>query len=289
MGRFREADDRQHLGESKQLLAHRWEDSDRSFDAGQSFGSEVAYIRAGGFSQGMGWALAAGDGQAGVSDLSGRGQTEVEGQAEETLPAVAQAGPQGGRLTNGELSHLEEGLSMDSLPPTRRELLKRVLSQIRRDIADAKRVVEYAHDRVFHEKKLPSTQKVLSLSDGSAAYIKKGSRNPVIGYKPQLVRSENGFVTSLIVPQGNAADSIELAPAIGDSIKRTGVISELISTDDGYASAKGRKEVLGMGVKQISISGAKGKKLSTPEDREREAYREARRNRSAVESADVHD
>ena len=27
---------------------------------------------------------------------------------------------------------------------------------------------------------------------------------------PQLVRSENGFVTSLIVPQGNAADSMEL-------------------------------------------------------------------------------
>ena len=101
MGRFREADDRQHLGESKQLLAHRWEDSERSFDAGQSFGSEVACLRAGGFSQGMGWALAGGNGQAGVSDLSGRGQTEVEGQAEETLPAVAQAGPQGGRLTNG--------------------------------------------------------------------------------------------------------------------------------------------------------------------------------------------
>ena len=75
--------------------------SGRSFEAGQSFGSEVACIRAGGFSQGMGWALAAGDGQAGVSDLSGLGQTEVQGQAEQTLPAVAQAGPQGGRLTNG--------------------------------------------------------------------------------------------------------------------------------------------------------------------------------------------
>ena len=106
----------------------------------------------------------------------------------------------------------------------------------------------------------------------------------MIGYKPQLVRSENGFVTSLIVPQGNAADFIELAPAIGDSIKRTGVIAELVSTDDGYASAKGRKEVLSMGVKQISISGAKGKKLTTPEDWESEAYREARRDRSAVES-----
>ena len=31
---------------------------------------------------------------------------------------------------------------MDSLPPTRRELLERALSQIRGDIADAKRVVE---------------------------------------------------------------------------------------------------------------------------------------------------
>ena len=61
------------------------------------------------------------------------------------------------------------------MPPTRRELLERALSQIRGDIADAKRVVEYAHDRVFHEKKLPSTQKVLSLSDGSAAYIKRAA------------------------------------------------------------------------------------------------------------------
>ncbi len=93
--------------------------------------------------------------------------------------------------------------------------------------------------RVFHEKKRSSTEKVLSLSDGSAAYIKKGSRHPVIGYKPQLVRSESGFVTSLLVPQGNAADSIKLVPAIGASIKRTGVVAELVSTDDGYASANG--------------------------------------------------
>jgi hypothetical protein len=124
----------------------------------------------------------------------------------------------------------------------------------------------------------------MSLSDGSAAYIKKGSRNPVIGYKPQLVRSQNGFVTSLLVPQGNAADSIKLVPAICDSIKRTGVIAELVSTDDGYASAKGRDELRDMGVKDISISGAKGKKLTDPDDWDSEEYRDARRNRSAVES-----
>jgi len=183
-----------------------------------------------------------------------------------------------------QLSEFESNLRMESLAPSRRELLTRTLDQIRCDLADAQRVVEYSEDRVFHDKNLPSTEKVLSLSDGSAAYIKKGGRNPVIGYKPQLVRSGNGFVTSLIVPEGNAADSIKLEPAIRDSIRRTGVIATLVSTDDGYASAKGRDDLRAMGVKDISISGAKGKKLTAPDDWESEIYRDARRDRSAVES-----
>ena len=183
-----------------------------------------------------------------------------------------------------EFERLERGLDINTLAPSRRVLLQRVIDQIRNDLSDAQGVIEYASDRVFHEKKRPSTEKVLSLSDGSAAYIKKGSRNPVIGYKPQLVRSENGFVTSLLVPEGNAADSTKLVPAIEDSIKRTGVVADLVSTDDGYASVKGRNTLRGMGVKDISISGAKGKKLTTLEDWESETHRHARRCRSAVES-----
>jgi hypothetical protein len=183
-----------------------------------------------------------------------------------------------------ELQRLEKDLEIARLPPGRREMLKRVLERIRGDLADAKRVAQYAEGRVFHDEKLPSTEKILSLSDGSAAYIKKGGREPVIGYKPQLVRSERGFVTSLLVPEGNAADSINLEPAIRDSIERTGVIAEVVSVDDGYASAKGRGELLGMGVKIVSISGAKGRKLTAPEDWDSAEYRDARRNRSAVES-----
>ncbi len=183
-----------------------------------------------------------------------------------------------------ELNHFKEGLSMDTLAPSRRELLNRILKQISNDITDANRVIKYAEDRVFRNMNYPSTEKILSLSDGSAAYIIKGNRNPVIGYKPQLVRSKNGFVTSLIVPEGNAADSVKLVPAIKDSIKRAGVITELVSTDDGYASKTGRKEVLGLGVKVVSISGAKGKKLTNPDDWDAKVYRDARRNRSAVES-----
>jgi hypothetical protein len=183
------------------------------------------------------------------------------------------------------LKSFNSNLRMETLLPSRRELLTALIKQIQVDLVDAQRVIVYCEDRVFNDQKLPSTQKVLSLSDGSAAYIQKGGRTAVIGYKPQLVRSENGLVTCLLVPEGNAADSINLEPAIRESIRRTGVTADIVSTDDGYASAKGRDEVLSMGVKMISISGSKGKKLTDPEDWESETYRNARANRSAIASA----
>ena len=183
-----------------------------------------------------------------------------------------------------ELKWFKQNTLMEALAPSRRALLQRIIQQIKTDVSDSNKVIKYADDWIFHGKSLPSTEKVLSLSDGSASYIKKGSRNPVIGYKPQLVRSAKGFVASLIVPQGNAADSAELAPAISDSIARTGIIAELVSTDDGYASKAGRDALLVMGIGDVSISGAKGKKLTDKLDWESELYRDARRDRSAVES-----
>jgi hypothetical protein len=212
------------------------------------------------------------------------GKSKSKGKLKKHYRQLLKRGRKAADALAVELNRLENGCPLEGQAPSRRVLLDRVVQQIQSDLSDANRVLEYAHARVFHDQTLPSTEKVLSLSDGSAAYIQKGSRNPVIGYKPQLVRSETGFVTSLIVPQGNAADSSELAPAIFDSMSRTGVVAEWVSTDDGYASAKGRDEVLGMGVKDISISGAKGKKLTNPGDWDSEEYRDARRNRSAVES-----
>ncbi len=58
----------------------------------------------------------------------------------------------------------------------------------------------------------------------------------MIGYKPQLVRSENGFVTSLLVLEGNAADSAMLVKSITDAFTRTGVIANSVSSaKDGFA------------------------------------------------------
>jgi len=93
-----------------------------------------------------------------------------------------------------------------------------------------------------------------------------------------------GFVTSLIVPEGNATDSGKLVPATLDSTSRTGIIPGTVSTDDGYASKAGVAELLEMGIKIVSISGAKGKKLTSAENWSSPVYQNARNDRSSVES-----
>ncbi len=183
-----------------------------------------------------------------------------------------------------QLAAFEQKIDLRSFCPSKRKRLQWVIDQMKSDLSDAKLVITYAGERVLEGKSRPSKEKILSLSDGSAAYIQKGGRTAVIGYKPQLVRSENGFVTSLIVPEGNAADSGQLVPALVESMERTGVIAALVSTDDGYASKAGRDELLEMGVKDVSISGSKGKRLTDDEEWESERYQTARNDRSAVES-----
>ena len=52
----------------------------------------------------------------------------------------------------------------------------------------------------------------------------------------------------------------------------------------GTALEQGREEVLGLGLKVVSISGAKGKKIIEAQKWKSQPYRQARAERSAMES-----
>ena len=125
-------------------------------------------------------------------------------------------------------------------------------------------------------------EKIVSLSDSDASFIVKGGWNSVVGYRPQLARSGSGFVTALMLPLGNAADSPHLVPMRKQQITNTGVIPSMASVDDGYSSQQGREE--GLGVKVVSIGGAKGKKIIEAQQWKSQPYRQARAERSAIES-----
>ncbi len=119
--------------------------------------------------------------------------------------------------------------------PEKRMALDILWDKIEQDLQDADYVMNYAELRTEKGVNLPTREKILSTSDRDAAYIQKGQRIPVIGYKPQIARSGNGFICGLITPRGNASDSEMLIPVVNHVIKTTNVIPSLVSVDDGYA------------------------------------------------------
>ena len=191
----------------------------------------------------------------------------------------------GGNLLGQQRAALAAFTSQASgLPPSRREVCEAALAQIGEDLNAMASVMEQSHDRIEEGRKTKARERIVSLSDMSAAIIVKGAREPLLGYKAQLARSRGGLVTTVLVESGNPADAVMLQPLISRSVELTGVIPRSVSADDGYTSAENLGALERLGVKEVSFSGAKGKKLLGEELWDDPHYREHRRMRSSVES-----
>ena len=186
-------------------------------------------------------------------------------------------------LTRTLESRLPGSEKTDRLPSVSLAL-NEILGVMEDDLLALSAVLYYSEERIFNGVVLPSPLKILSISDSSAAFIKKGQRESVIGYKPQLCRSAKGFVTALILEKGNISDSENLSPLVVRHKANTGVTPKLVSTDSGYASKKGYLDCISLGVEDVCIGGSKGKALLPEELWLSEKYVSGRRMRSAVES-----
>lgn len=185
-----------------------------------------------------------------------------------------------------EFDRLETAVLTTSLPPSRRQMLEGIWDTIEEKLVQALTVTHVAQDRVLNGNKVvrEDFEKKYSVSDPDAAFITKGGRETVFGYRPQLGRSVNGFVSAVILPQGNKPDSVMLESMVRNHIRQTSVIPRTVSTDDGYANDAQRKTVYDLGVKAVSISGSKGRRMTSDEDWNSDLYKNLRRSRSAVES-----
>ena len=184
-----------------------------------------------------------------------------------------------------ELAVVEKALAgQKQMLPSERLAAEEVVELVRADIEAIGQVAQAGERRVLKEEKVPSQEKVISISDSAAAFIVKGGWDTVVGYRPQVGRSGQGFVSALLVPEGNAADNGQLVEVVLDHWDRSGVLPRLVSSDDGYSDQRARADLLKTGVEVVSISGAKGKKITGTEEWNRPDYRAARANRSAVES-----
>jgi len=183
-----------------------------------------------------------------------------------------------------EAIRLHDTAQSIELPPVLKQRLDRHWGRMLEDLHDVCRIYRQCECRVFDGKRVKGSDRILSLSDRTSAYILKGVRFPVVGYKPQLSRSRNGLITALLVPEGNAADSEMLVPLVSEAIDITGVVPKLGSFDDGYSSKTGLGKLQDLGLQAISFSGSKGKALLGDEQWNSDVLKKARRYRSAVES-----
>ena len=160
-----------------------------------------------------------------------------------------------------------------------------LIESIQNDLNLLKKVTHQANERILRERKVDAGNKVLSLSDPDAAMIIKGGREPVLGYKVHLCTTAHGFISALDVESGNPADSTKLTSMIKSSNRQIRVKASQVSVDDGYSSARGLKALQGMGVKNVSISGSKGKKLLGDEHWDDEQTAALRQMRPAIEAS----
>ncbi len=199
-------------------------------------------------------------------------------------PILRRAGRACKRLTR-EVDHVASIAAGQRDPlPSQRLRAEAAIGLLREDLALVAKATQACERRIFGAEKVPSAQKVISLSDSSAAFIVKGGWETVLGYRPQLGRSGQGFVSALIVPEGNAADSGQLVAGVLNHWERSQVLPKVVSSDDGYSSQAARQDLLDTGVAIVSLSGAKGKMIIPPEQWQSAEYRAARAHRSAVES-----
>ena len=145
-------------------------------------------------------------------------------------------------------------------------------------------MVEYRFNMAPEDYDAKKARKIYSMSDDDAAFIKKGGRETVFGYRPNFAFSANGFLTSFTLDSGNTSDSKAFTNCLMENEKITGETALMVSVDDGYSSAANLDYALEKGAELVSISGSKGKKLLGEEIYETENYQLARNIRSISEA-----
>ena len=128
------------------------------------------------------------------------------------------------------------------LAPSRRLPAEAALEMISGDLRALAQAAEACERRVQEGEKVAAEEKIISLSDADAAFIVKGSWNSVVGYRPQLARSGRGFVSALVLPVGNAADSPQLVRMVNEHISNTGVTPWLVASMMAIAAGTGGRE-----------------------------------------------
>jgi hypothetical protein len=171
-----------------------------------------------------------------------------------------------------------------TLKPSLLARVESIVELIEVDLHNVELCVENAHSRVIVGEQVPAESKVLGCADQDAQIIAKGETPLVFGYKPQIARSEQGFILAVVVPEGAKSDQSLAVPVVEEVIENIGNIPEAVSFDDGYTDKTVLKTLKQNGIGKVSFSGSRAKNLLPEEDYKSRDFQILRNERSMVES-----
>lgn len=116
-----------------------------------------------------------------------------------------------------------------------------------------RKVIDQTQRRVFNDEEVPAREKVVSLFEPHTDIIIKGSRDIAYGHKVNLASEKHGFITVVMIEEGNPSDAERFIPLLEKHQSLYGCIAQTTIADGGYASldnvAKGKM----LGVKRVAF------------------------------------
>lgn len=115
----------------------------------------------------------------------------------------------------------------------------------------ALKVVDQTRRRVIEGRKVPSSEKIVSIFEEHTDIIVKGRRDIQYGHKINLSTQTGGLITSLTIESGNPCDSQLHAPVIDYHQKKYDLTPKAIVSDGCYTSTANLKNAKEKGVKNV--------------------------------------
>jgi IS5 family transposase len=126
----------------------------------------------------------------------------------------------------------------------------------------ADQVVSQTSRRVIDERKVPASEKIVSIFEPHTDLIIKDRRDTYFGHKLTLSSGASGLILDCVVEDGNPADSTLALRMVARQAELYGRVPRQVAFDGGFASRGNLKDIKHLGVQDVAFSKRRGLKVN---------------------------
>ena len=152
-------------------------------------------------------------------------------------------------------------------------------------IPRAEQVIDQTVQRVFENKKVPSSEKLVSIFEPHSDIVCRGKAGKPVEYgrKVWFDEVEGGIVSGWRVLDGNPNDTTQLAPSLDAHEEQFGKAPEQVSADRGVYSKDNERDAKDRGIKRVVLPRSGYKSVERRHYEKQGWFRRGRRWHNGVE------